>query len=257
MGYSDFHVHTFFSDGKSSPEEMILSAISRGMDRIGFSDHSYTDFDVSYCMKKERLSEYRSVIRELKKKYEGKIEVFCGIEQDLFGGEGIESYDYAIGSVHYIKTKDSYIPVDESPEILIRAAKKYFGGDMLKLTAAYYEQTAQVIEKTGADIIGHFDLIAKFNENNRLFDETSDGYLEPAKKAADCLMKSGRVFEINTGAISRGYRTSAYPSEPLMSYIIEKGGSFILSSDSHSTENICFGFSEYEKLYTNSIVEFK
>ena len=36
----DLHVHTTFSDGKNTPEEIVLEAIRRGMDTIGFSDHS-------------------------------------------------------------------------------------------------------------------------------------------------------------------------------------------------------------------------
>ena len=46
----DFHVHTVFSDGKDTPEDMVLSAIERGMTAIGFSDHSTTPCDQSYCM---------------------------------------------------------------------------------------------------------------------------------------------------------------------------------------------------------------
>ena len=49
----DYHVHTTFSDGRNSMEEMVLSAVSMGMQKIGFSDHSHTSFDLSYCMKKE------------------------------------------------------------------------------------------------------------------------------------------------------------------------------------------------------------
>ena len=48
----DFHVHTTFCDGINTPEEIVISAISRGMDKIGFSGHSYTFFDEEYCMKK-------------------------------------------------------------------------------------------------------------------------------------------------------------------------------------------------------------
>ena len=58
MMLSDFHVHTTFSDGKHTPEEMILSAVEKGMTAIGFSDHSYTAFDESYCIAKEKQTQY-------------------------------------------------------------------------------------------------------------------------------------------------------------------------------------------------------
>ena len=43
----DLHTHSTYSDGKASPEEVILSAIGKGLSEIGLSDHSYTFFDES------------------------------------------------------------------------------------------------------------------------------------------------------------------------------------------------------------------
>ena len=43
----DLHMHSAFSDGKHSPEEMILEGIRRGLTRIGISDHSHVEMDDS------------------------------------------------------------------------------------------------------------------------------------------------------------------------------------------------------------------
>ena len=51
----EFHVHTNFSDGRDTPEEMVRAAIARGMTEIGFSDHSPTWFDESYCINLSNL----------------------------------------------------------------------------------------------------------------------------------------------------------------------------------------------------------
>ncbi|MDO4207467.1 MAG: PHP domain-containing protein, partial [Lachnospiraceae bacterium] len=66
MTKQDFHVHTTYSDGDNSPEEMILAAIDKGMTKIGISDHSYTWFDETYCIPKERIAEYKKEIAALK-----------------------------------------------------------------------------------------------------------------------------------------------------------------------------------------------
>ena len=58
MRYSNFHTHTTYSDGKNSVRENIEAAIEKGMSALGFSDHSYTDFDLSYCIKKDDLPKY-------------------------------------------------------------------------------------------------------------------------------------------------------------------------------------------------------
>lgn len=238
MSKRDLHTHTVYSDGKNTPEEMILSAIKKGLDTIGISDHSYTSIDESYCIKRSDIEKYKNEIALLKIKYSGKIEVLCGIEQDYFSDETTEGYDYVIGSVHYIKVGDNCIPIDESAQILKASADKYFDGDIYSLAEAYYSLVGDVAEKTGADIIGHFDLITKFQEQTPLFDETNDRYRFAWKKAADKLIKTGVEFEINTGAIARGYRTTPYPSEEIQRYILEKGGKFIHSSDSHTKETV-------------------
>ena len=104
-----------------------------------------------------------------------------------------------------------------------------------------------MIEHTHADLIGHFDLITKFNEGNKLFDEECPRYLDAAFAALDELLKTGRPFEINTGAISRGYRTSPYPSAEIQAYIKEHGGRFVLSSDAHSADALAYGFDQYDQ----------
>ncbi len=64
----DYHVHTSFSDGTATPEEVVLEAVSRGLEEIGFSDHSYTPFDGSYCIQKEDVPKYTAEIRRLQEK---------------------------------------------------------------------------------------------------------------------------------------------------------------------------------------------
>lgn len=243
----DKHMHTTLCDGKNTAEEMILAGIEKGLNTIGLSGHSYTDFDPDFCMSEEGTREYVAEVKRLKEKYADRIEVLLGIEQDQFSGHVAEGYDYSIGSTHYILCGDEYVSVDLSAEVLTEASQKYFGGDMYALCEHYFETEARVIDVTGADIIGHFDLVSKLNERNKLFDEEHPRYVGAWKKAADKLIESGRPFEINTGAISRGYRTQPYPSLEMIKYIRERGGSFVLSSDSHSTETLCFGFEEYEK----------
>ena len=51
----DMHVHTTFCDGKNSPEEMVLSAINKGLKAVGVVTHSHTAFDQSYCIKKQEI----------------------------------------------------------------------------------------------------------------------------------------------------------------------------------------------------------
>ena len=251
----DLHMHTSYCDGKNSPEDMIKSAIEKGFNCVGISGHSYTYYDESYCMSREDTEKYKKDISWLKRKYAKKINVLCGIEQDYYSGKPTDDYDYIIGSVHYLYKDGEFIPVDESAEILKEAAQKHFNGDIYALCELYYETVSDVVNKTNAGIIGHFDLITKFMEKEQLFDLNNKRYISAWQKCADKLLETGRVFEINTGAVSRGYRTSAYPSEDIIKYIKNRGGKLILSSDAHSSENIGFEFDKYEKFIEDVMLE--
>ena len=116
---------------------------------------------------------------------------------------------------------------------------------MYALAEDYFETVSQAAEKTNADIIGHFDLVSKFNKS-ALFDETDKRYINAWKTAADNLLKFNKPFEVNTGAIFRGYKDFPFPAENIIGYIKEKGGKFILSSDAHSTAGICFEFDKWK-----------
>ena len=240
----DLHMHTVFSDGRDSPEQMVLSAIGKGLGAVGISDHSYTSFDLSYCMKAEEIPAYIAEIYRLKEKYSDRIRVLCGIEQDMYADFPADFFDYRIGSLHYVDVGETKISVDHSMADLALNVEKYFGGSYVSFAVKYFEELSGVAERTAADVVGHFDLVTKFNEGGRLFDENDPRYVAAWKAAADRIMRTCRLFEINTGAMGRGYRKSPYPSAAMRDYIISKGGFFILSSDAHSAANVCFAFGE-------------
>ena len=213
----DFHTHTSFSDGRDTPEEMVRAAIAQGMTEIGFSDHSPTWFDESYCILPDEVERYRSEILRLKDLYSDAIIVRLGIEQDYYSDAPTDGYEYVIGSVHYARFREEdalcgkadnaadgcedapydrvdaavnepecimhadgyvYVPVDWSREVLEFAANRYCGGDVYALCENYFAAVADVVRKTGCDIIGHFDLVAKHNEKEPLFDESNERYVK-------------------------------------------------------------------------------
>jgi histidinol-phosphatase (PHP family) len=235
----DLHMHTVFSDGKNTAEEMVQEAIRRGLETVGISDHSSGD---PCGMKLEENVIYKAEIGRLKTKYAGQIRVICGLERD-FLTDDFSEYDYTIGSVHWLPMPDGHrVSIDWTAEKLREGAEKYFAGDMYALAEAYYAAEARVVEVTKCDIIGHFDLMTKFIEQDPAFDAAHPRYVAAWQRAADALLATGKPFEVNTGAMSRGYRTSPYPSEDIRRYILARGGKLLLSSDAHAKENIAFGF---------------
>ena len=233
----DLHTHTVFSDGENTPEEMVAAAWKKGLDLIGISDHSHTFFDESYCIAKARMQDYFEEIARLKQVYAGKIEVLCGIEQDLFSEEPEQSFDYTICSVHYLKLGGEYIPVDNGADVLSDAAKRYFGGDMYALVEEYFRTVGGIAEKN-ADIVGHFDYIQYHNDGGALFDQTHPRYRSAWRTAAEGLIESGKIFEVNVGGITRKGKTEAYPSGEICAYIAAHGGTLLYSGDCHAVSHL-------------------
>ena len=243
---SNLHTHTTFCDGANSAEEMVLSAIKAGCHTLGFSGHSYIEGEASsdWVMSREGQKTYVEEINRLKRVYSDRINILLGIEQDYYSEPLTENFDYIIGSVHAVVVKGNRIDVDLSPDALSDGIQKFYGGNAMAFVKDYYALVADVVNKTKCDIIGHFDLITKFNEKYHIFDVQSDEYKKIAFEALDALIPENKLFEINTGAISRGWRTTPYPEGFILKRMAEKGAEVIITSDCHNKDNITFYFDE-------------
>lgn len=243
--FSNFHTHTCLCDGKDRPEDLVQEALRLGCPALGFSGHAYAPYDGDYCMSPAGTEEYKTEIRRLQEKYAGQIRIYLGIEQDFYSPASTEGYDYVIGSVHYLYKDGEYLPVDASRAAQEQAVQQHYGGDWYAFTEDYFDTLTRVYEKTRCRVVGHFDLVTKFNEADALFSTDHPRYRRAVLRALDTLSAAPVVFEINTGAISRGYRTEPYPTRWILEELRRRGIKRILSSDCHSRENLLFGFEEY------------
>ena len=244
---SNLHTHSIYCDGKNTPEEIVNSAISLGLLSVGFSGHAYTPFDSSFCMSQENTKKYTEEILNLKEKYKDKIEIYLGLEADLLSEFDKKNFDYIIGSCHYVTVGSEHLSVDDTEEIMKENVKNYFSGDYLKYAENYFEQILK-LNTISPDIIGHFDLLTKFNEGNKYFNENDKKYLDLAFSALDTLIPKCDLFEVNTGAICRGYKKSPYPAVPILKRLKEKGAKIIITSDCHDARDLTFYFKETQTL---------
>lgn len=249
MRPSNYHTHTTFCDGKDTPEALVREAQRLGCPELGFSGHSYTFFDESYCMSLAGTEAYKAGIRDLQQTYAGQLRILLGVEQDFYSEAPTDDYDYVIGSVHYVKKDGCYLPVDESRELQLQAVAEHYGDDFYAFIEDYYRTVADVYDRTRCDIIGHFDLITKFNNDGTLFDVNHPRYRAAASAALERLAQTPAVFEINTGAIARGYRTQPYPEPWIISELHTRGKRLLWSSDCHNKANLLFGFDERREPY--------
>lgn len=242
---ANYHTHTTFCDGADSAEEVVLYAIDRGFDAIGFSGHCTTDFDLRYCM--QDTAGYIREIRRLKAAYADKLQIYLGIEEDAFAPVDRPDFDYIIGSAHYIRQGQNFHPVDSGPE-LWQTALDLFDGDGAAFARHYYRDFCDYILRRNPDIVGHFDLITKYEEQNGGILLNDPRYWEIAEKYLLRVADGNRLFEVNNGAICRGLRTMPYPHERLLHLLHKQGNGIILSSDAHKADALDFQFTQTEAL---------
>ena len=246
----NLHMHSTWDDGKCSIEEMILASRDAGLESVGFSVHCPMPFENSWECPKERLGDYIAEVRAMQAKYAGVIRVYLGVEWDATAQDlDLSVYDYVIGSVHEIPVPAGGTrSADCDPGTTADYIRECFGGDADAAAEAYFGELAKVARKKEAQIVGHFDLLTKFDETHHFFDENSPRYEAAAKKAMAELVKAGKIFEVNTGAISRGYRTTPYPSAKWLRLLSEMGGRVTVSADAHHTSGVTCAFDLAEKM---------
>ena len=238
----NLHTHSTYCDGKNSPEEMILTAIEMGFGSLGFSGHSYMSFSDYAAMTPESEELYKQEILRLKEKYARQIRIFLGLEVEMYSQPDMTGYEYLIGSCHYFKFGQQYVGFDRSAAVCQKIITDWFDGDGMAFATEYYRQLSTLPQYGKFDILGHFDLISKNIEKADLFDPEDPEYIGAAVKALETLRPHSPIFEVNTGAIARGYRTSPYPSRTLLKIMKDMDFLPIISSDCHDASMLTCGF---------------
>ena len=245
----NLHIHTTYADGKDSPEEIVLKAIEKEFTSIGFSEHTYMKFsDYPYQMTIEDMAKYKAEICSLKEKYKNKIEIYCGLEYELFSEVPVNDFDYLIGSVHYIDFNGKKLGFDRGVEEVRDFIDENFDGHGLRFAKKYFDTLLLLPQKHDFDILGHFDILTKTNELHNFIDTTSKEYLNYGYEAIHGLKGKIPLFEVNTGAIARGYRTTPYPQMEFLREFKNCGFGAIITSDCHNKEFIDCYYNEAKEL---------
>lgn len=252
---ANYHTHSTWCDGAAGVEEMILGALEKGFTTIGFSSHAMLPGDpYDWTLTTDTIADYAEEVRTLAKKYADDIRVLCGIEADYIPNLCTPDRriyapiapDYLIGSVHYVLAPDgARACVDKSPESFARDVRDHFGGQVETFVRAYFAAQREMASSFDFDVIGHPDLIRKFNGRLGYLDETVPWYREELERTADAFAASGKIVEVNTGAISRGWMEDAYPSADFRFLLRARGVRFILSSDAHSAPALDCAFDRF------------
>jgi histidinol-phosphatase (PHP family) len=249
--FSSLHTHTLFCDGRDDVETMCGAAFEKGLCAVGFSAHAplakKTGIKTDWHLPDERVDEYLDEVRSARRRWEGKLAVYLGLEIDYI--KGLRSardpdiralgLDYIIGSVHYLVPAGAEpFTVDGPPEELEQGIREGFGGDGEAMTHAYWDAMAEMTALGGFDILGHVDLVKKNNQANRWFNMESGAYWQRAAEIARLAARAGLVAEVNTGGINRNKTSDTYPSLPLLRLLREQQVPAIITADAHCARDL-------------------
>ncbi len=176
------HVHTYRCKHAGTAREFqyIDEAIRLGAKRIAFTDHApFPGNPFTNRMDYEELAEYVQTIRELKKKYEGQIEILCGLEVEFLPSfleyfkelRAMEGMDILLVGQHFYEHKPGSFSYADP-------VKTYeFEGQC--------EAMAQAIETQLFDIIAHPDRSFRVSETLGNREQKSVQRILSAYAAAD------------------------------------------------------------------------
>jgi len=251
MKYSCLHTHTTFCDGKDSVEALCQYAWERGFVSLGFSAHAPlpADFgpETEWHLHRDRLTEYVDAVRDAKRRWQGKLPVFLGLEVDYIrnvcgpsdGRFKNLDLDYSIGSVHYLVPKRGEpFTVDGSAEELVQGIEGGYGGSASRMVEAFWTAVEEMVGLQGFDILGHLDLVKKNNRDQTLFSLTEGFYTEGADRVIQAIDPKRMVVEVNTGGMNRGTVAEPYPSMELVRKLRGRSIPMTINADAHRKEHL-------------------
>ena len=253
MPFACLHTHTVFCDGTDDIETCCLYAYRKGLACLGFSSHSpirkKTGLYNECNLAEERLEEYMDEVLAAKKRWEGKLPVYLGLEVDFIEGligpadRDIQelNLDFIIGAVHYVvPPKGEPFTVDHTAEAVDRGIKKGYDGDPMGMLEAYLKAETAMINAGGFDVLAHPDIVRKNNSSpqSRLFSEDGAFYREKISAIAALMAGSGIPSEVNTGGLNRGNAKDCYPSLEFLKLFRENGVPMLINADAHRAKDL-------------------
>lgn len=238
MILADCHMHTRFStDSEAEPEEMIESAIQKGLRAVCITDHEDKDYPNPEEFRID-FARYVPKIAELREKYRGRIEVRTGVEIGLQPhlGDYYEQltrkypFDFVIGSVHVVGGMDPYYPAF------------YEGRSDAEAYRQTMEETIASIRAVQVfDVLGHLDYVVRYGRHQA--EEYSYGELsDQIDEILRFLIEHGKGLELNTAGLKYGL-PFAHPHPDVLRRYRELGGEIItVGADGHRPEHVAYDF---------------
>lgn len=244
----NFHTHTSYCDGSSSPEAYVKAALDAGLLSMGFSGHAPVPMENGFAIRDDKaLKEYFSDIVSLREAYRKDIAIYLGLEVDYIPGitRPFGSFrenwplDYIIGSVHLVRNPENKLWFIDGPDrsLWIDGLVIDYKGDVKKAVGDYYHQLCEMVEQQRPDIVGHLDKV-KMHNHGAYFSEDEPWYKDLVMACLHSVLKTGCIVEVNTRGIYKKRSESLFPAPWILKEMKQMGIAVTISSDAHKPEEI-------------------
>lgn len=244
---ADYHMHsTFSADSKMTFDEICETAIQKGLNEIAITDHhdiDYQDDKIEFLLDKEN---YLKKLKKYQEKYDGQLIIKKGIEMGMQTHILKESnqflsndFDFILASFHTAEKNDLY-------------NGDFFKG--YKQWDAYHKYLKSILEVVdnfnNYSVLGHLDLVRRYDYYDSLPDlMDNDKAYELIREILKKVIKNNKGIEVNTTGYYIGNGQNPLPSIKILKLYKELGGEILtLGSDSHSTDQLAYKFTETIKL---------
>ena len=260
---TSYHCHTQFCDGASTAEEILLAAIEAKFPAIGFSSHAPVPFPTCWTMPKDKMGSYILEMLNLMDKYGDRIEIYRGFEVDYIKDEIsakskhiVDFYpDFLISSIHFM---DKLVidgerwTIDNTSAEFKQGLDEIYGGDIKKLVRDFTQQSADMMELGGFDIVGHIDKVYQYGKEYLSLDDK--WYRNEILSLLELAKAKKYIVEINT----KYYETMGFffPHQDFMKDIKEMKIPVQVNSDCHASNMITTGYdAAYQALKAAGVVK--
>lgn len=199
------------------------------------------------------FAKYYKHARELQIKYAAQITLLVGFETDYIRPDykpliktlqNVYKFDMFVGSIHHVAA----IPIDYDVQTWEKAMAKV-GGTPKNLYAAYFDEQYNMLTDLRPTVVGHFDLVRLFSiaDSEKPIESQWPDVWEKVVRNVEFVVRYGGLFELNSAAIRKGW-SEPYPRSDIIKLIMEKGGKFCLSDDSHGLAQLGLNYHKVMKL---------
>ncbi len=251
FSYHGGHSGEFARHATGTLEEVVESAIRAGFSTYGVSEHApryraedlfpdESDLGVDDLV--QMFEDYVERAVALRDRHADRIELLIGFETEVLPPEdwlprmrALQSdhpeFDYVVGSVHHLDGAS----IDMHPKVTARVAREVGGKEVLE--RLYFDQVAEMVDQLRPEIVGHFDLIRKFDGPGASFGAGTTKHIEGALEA---IRSAGAMLDVNA-APARRKLGPVYPLPPLLKRACEMEIPVTLGDDSHGPGDVGVG----------------